>query len=211
MHSPQYTRTWYHAKLANISFEQNPGLTALSCFPDTYSYSSTARSTGWFSPVNPTSKLDIEYYLISVACLNPGSFKLGAEKRSESISGTKRSTASLAIPGRLDGLVIVASVPTASSGEVHLVERRWLEPGGKYQTQVRSGYRERGPATVNSGAFKSWLAAMIFAFLLSFFIFLVGCLFFFSLFRGPKNKSNPGTHDRHRKLQSTASHLPLVG
>ncbi|CAM9545901.1 unnamed protein product, partial [Laminaria digitata] len=70
-------------------------------------------------------------------------FKLGAEKRTEGISGTKRSTASLAIPGRLDGLVIVASVPTANSGEVHLVERRWLEPGGKYLTQVRSGCRER--------------------------------------------------------------------
>lgn len=78
--------------------------------------------------------------------MNPSSFKLGAEKRTEGISGTKRATASLTTPGRLDGLVIVASVPTADSGEVHLVERRWLEPGGKYQTQVRSGYKERSQA-----------------------------------------------------------------
>lgn len=60
------------------------------------------------------------------------------------MSGTKRSTASLTIPGRLDGLVTVSSVPTANSSEVHLVERRWLEPGGNYQTQVRTGCRERG-------------------------------------------------------------------
>eukprot|EP00904_Undaria_pinnatifida_P009564 jgi/Undpi1/5738/HiC_scaffold_2.g01012.m1 len=62
-------------------------------------------------------------------------FKLGVKKTTEGMSGTKRSTASLTIPGRLDGLVTVSSVPTANSSEVHLVERRWLEPGGNYQTQ----------------------------------------------------------------------------
>ena len=146
-----------------------------------------------FAFVNP-SKLGITQNLIWVAFLNPNSFKLGVEKRTEGISGTKRSTASLAIPGRLDGLVIVSSVPTADSGDVHLVERRWLEPGGTYQTQVRSGCRERAPAI--SVHARCWLSVTILLSRADSLLFSV-VLLIFLFFEGLNNKQYvPGTSMR---------------
>ncbi|CAM9237490.1 unnamed protein product [Discosporangium mesarthrocarpum] len=61
-------------------------------------------------------------------------YELGKEKVTQARSGVKRCTVSLRDKGRMDGLVITTSMPTAK-GQLHLVETRQLLDKGHVLAQ----------------------------------------------------------------------------